>query len=223
MQVPFTICDLKAPIPLWTLKAAIGRRHWSLTKMVVAYHCTPLNSWPGGTFADMQSMLSLFWFLHFVETRSPNFIMQLNWSLVESIHCYITKVVDVMLCNCQDPFVLALFRATLGRLKNFKEAAEWGPLETPKKTLLRHQVYLCKTLALQGQDRLYQWNDHLQPCFPAWFCVARISGWTDSTRWAAAKSWCIWQDQALDFEPYFCSFDSIKHSSWSENVQMMIY
>jgi len=60
-------------------------------------------------------------------------------------------VVDVLLCNCQDPFVLALFRATLGRLKNFKEAAEWGPLETPKKTLLRHQVYLCKTLPCKAK------------------------------------------------------------------------
>ena len=59
MQVPFTICHLKVPTPLWTHKAAIGRRHWSLTKVVayldccsrlmtlVAYHCTLLNSWRG--------------------------------------------------------------------------------------------------------------------------------------------------------------------------------
>ena len=169
MQVPFTICDLKVPIPLWTLKAATGRRHWSLTKMVVAYHCTPLNSWQGGTFADMQSMLSLFWFLHFVEAQSPNFIMQLNWSLVESIHCCITLWMSCC-ATARTPSCLLYFVQHWADWKTSKRLQN-GDLWRHLKDSFETSSLPVQNLALQGQDRLYQWNDHLQPCFPAWvFC-----------------------------------------------------
>ena len=43
---------------------------------------------------------------------------------IETNGCGNALAVPAVPVTWQDPFVLALFRATLGRLKNFKEAAD---------------------------------------------------------------------------------------------------
>ena len=44
----------------------------------------------------------------------------------------------------QDPFVLALFRATLGRLKNFKEAMDVDMLRCDVSSVPHHILYLIR-------------------------------------------------------------------------------